>query len=63
MAKYTDQDLRRELDEVLDACEGKHDFDRDAIVREIQSTYGTIPITTIWRSVFWSIVQKHDKGV
>lgn len=62
MAKYTSKDLREELDQVLDACDGPHDFDREAIVAEVQKTYGTIPIGTIGESAFWSIVQKHDRS-
>lgn len=54
---FTQTNLRDQITAATDASEGTYDI--DAIVEEIQNTYGTVDIDTIDHREFWNIVAKH----
>ncbi|MEU8136088.1 hypothetical protein [Streptodolium elevatio] len=54
---FTQTDLRNQVITATDASEGTYDV--DAIVEEIQDTYGTVDVDTLDHHEFWDIVFKH----
>lgn len=54
----TDQDIAQQVSQAL--APELSDFDLDAIVSEIQATYGLVDIDTIPHDDFWALVERHD---
>lgn len=54
---FTDRDLREEVTESLGTDVA--DFDVDAIVDELQATFGTRSIETLAHAEYWGVVEKH----
>lgn len=57
MEMFTQKDMRQQLDSVLDAMEGQ--YDRDAVLRDLQQRYGTRDLDTIDTVEFWAVVSWH----
>lgn len=53
----TDEDVRVEVLTTL--ADRKAEFDVQAIVSEIQATYGTVHIDVIDGESYWDLVQRH----
>lgn len=56
---FTDLDLTNQVKTTLAGELGE--FDVEAIVSEIQATYGTVNIDVIEAGAYWAIVEKHAK--
>lgn len=56
---FTDRDLRDEVTQSL--ADDALGFDIQAIVDEIQATYGTRSIETLSHDEYWDIVVKHER--
>jgi hypothetical protein len=55
----TDLDLANQVKTTL--AEDVAEYDVEAIVTEIQATYGTVDVDTIEGFAYWDIVEKHAK--
>lgn len=57
---FTDRDMRNQLAATL--AEGESDgIDAEAVLAELQATYGTVNLDTIDDEEFWAVVAKHDR--
>jgi hypothetical protein len=55
----TDHDMREQVKAALDGREDAYDV--EAIVSEIQETYGTTDIETLPGEHFWTLVERHER--
>jgi hypothetical protein len=51
---FTSTDMRHQLQEVLDACEGTYDAEK--IIDALQAQYGTVSIDAVPVDEFWQVV-------
>lgn len=54
---FTDHDMRDQVAQSLGGEVGEYDI--PAIVDEIQSAYGTVPIDEVPHVIYWGIVLRH----
>lgn len=55
----TRTDMTRQVQEVVDSCEGEYDV--AAIVDEIHAAHGLIDINGLGHDEFWAVVLRHAK--
>jgi hypothetical protein len=55
----TDRDMREQVIATLDGDDTEHNV--DAIVAEIQRTYGTVDISAVPHVRYWDIVARHAR--
>lgn len=57
---FTEDDMRSQIIGSLGGDTSRHDV--PAILAEIQSAYGTVPIEEVPAMLYWNVIERHQKA-